>query len=86
MSAFNRTTTIRMTVLALAAPLSALPYVDQIAAITQAEAATASKLGDLSRFRTIVIDTQGLVERATCLARRRGSRISKHLGTRPRQA
>lgn len=31
-------------------------------AITKAEAATASKLGDLSRFRTIVVDTKALVD------------------------
>ena len=36
---------------------SALPLV------TGAQAATPSKLGDLSKFRVIVVDTQGLVEK-----------------------
>ena len=51
--------------------------------IAPAEAATASKLGDLSSFRTIVVDTAGFVDKAIFRRRRRGSRIWRRHGTRP---
>ena len=49
-----------------AATAVALPPAARIAA--PAEAATTSKLGDLSSFRTIVVDTAGLVDLTDLLA------------------
>ena len=63
MSAFNRTNAMVMVVLALATPISALSRMSEIVGISPVEAATPSKLGDLSKFRTIVVDTQALVDK-----------------------
>jgi hypothetical protein len=45
-----------------AAPLWVTPAIT-VAFTTRAVAATPSKLGDLSKFRTIVVDTQALVDK-----------------------
>src|SRR3981081_891921 len=55
-----------LTVMALAATFATLQFVpttSEIVFTTPAVAAAPSKLGDLSKFRTIVVDTQALVDK-----------------------
>jgi hypothetical protein len=64
--------------------LGGRPLVRSAVIVESADAATASKLGDLSSFRAIVLDTATWSTRVTLPRRRRGSRISKRRGMRPR--
>ena len=54
-----------LTTIAVAAPLHGVDIgpINGSAIFTLAEAATPSKLGDLSKFRVIVVDTQALTEK-----------------------
>jgi hypothetical protein len=58
----------------------ALPLSDRI--VASAVAGTASKLGDLSSFRAIVVDTRPWLIGAISRQRRPGSRISRRPGMR----
>jgi hypothetical protein len=62
MSMQRRLIGIGLTAAILAAP-QVVPATSTVGFITSAVAATPSKLGDLSKFRTIVVDTQGLVDK-----------------------
>lgn len=56
---------IVLSITILVAPLFAagVPMLSDIAIIASAEAASPSKLGDLSKFRTIVVDTKTLADK-----------------------
>jgi hypothetical protein len=63
MSMCDRARTTVLVAMVVAAPLFAVCSLSPHVAVTAAEAATASRLGDLSPFRTIVVDAKALTDK-----------------------